>query len=65
MTFIRDPMATTVALPRCEPLFNEIQICMEKMHTSFGAKESTVLTFITVILYFCAILSFAYLFTMS
>ena len=38
---------------------------MEKMHTSFGAKESTVLTFITVILYFCAILSFAYLFTMS
>jgi len=37
---------------------------MEKMHT-FGPTESTVLTFITVFLYFCAILSFAYLFTMS
>jgi hypothetical protein len=29
------------------------------------AEESTVLTIITVFLYFCAILSFAYLFTMS
>jgi hypothetical protein len=37
---------------------------MEKMH-SFKAKESTVLTFITAFLYFCAIMSFAYLFTMS
>jgi hypothetical protein len=38
---------------------------MEKMHPTFGPTESTVLTFITAFLYFCAILSFAYLFTMS
>jgi len=37
---------------------------MEKMHTK-QASESTVLTFITAFLYFCAIMSFAYLFTMS
>lgn len=37
---------------------------MEQMH-SFGAKESIVLTLITAFLYFCAILAFAYLFTMS
>jgi len=37
---------------------------MEKMH-SFRASESKVLTIITVILYFCAIMAFAYLFTMS
>ncbi len=37
---------------------------MEKMHP-LEAKESTVLTIITVFLYFCAIMSFAYLFTMS
>ena len=36
---------------------------MEKMH-AFGPTESTVLTYVTVILYFCAILSAAYLFTM-
>jgi hypothetical protein len=38
---------------------------MEKMHSSFGPTESTVLTIVTAFLYFCAILSFAYLFTMS
>lgn len=39
---------------------------MEKMHP-FKSKvsESTVLTFITAFLYFCAIMAFAYLFTMS
>jgi hypothetical protein len=37
---------------------------MEKIQP-LQAKESTVLTFITAFLYFCAILSFAYLFTMS
>jgi len=37
---------------------------MEKMHPTEAA-ESTVLTIITAILYFCAVLSFAYLFTMS
>jgi len=37
---------------------------MEKFH-AFQGKESTILTFITAFLYFCAILSFAYLFTMS
>ncbi len=37
---------------------------MKKMQT-FQASESTVLTIITAILYFCAIMSFAYLFTMS
>ncbi len=41
---------------------------MEKMHSKmqhFLPSESTVLTFITAFLYFCAIMSFAYLFTMS
>jgi len=37
---------------------------MERKH-AFPAKESTLLTFVTAILYFIAILSFAYLFTMS
>lgn len=39
---------------------------MEKMHP-FKSKvsENTVLTIITAILYFCAIMAFAYLFTMS
>jgi len=37
---------------------------MEKMH-AFQAKESKILTYVTVILYFCAVMSFAYLFTMS
>jgi hypothetical protein len=37
---------------------------MEKMH-AFQTSESTILTFITAFLYFCAIMSFAYLFTMS
>ena len=37
---------------------------MEQMHT-VRAKESIVLTFITAFLYFCAIMSFAYVFTMS
>lgn len=37
---------------------------MQKMHT-LQATESTVLTIITAVLYFAAIMSFAYLFTMS
>ena len=37
---------------------------MEKMH-SFHATESTIMIFVTAFLYFCAILSFAYMFTMS
>jgi hypothetical protein len=37
---------------------------MEKMH-SLKASESTVMTFITAFLYFLAIMSFAYVFTMS
>ncbi|MDP4150826.1 MAG: hypothetical protein Q8927_01855 [Bacteroidota bacterium] len=40
---------------------------MEKMHLfkSIKVSESTVLTIITALLYFCAVMSFAYLFTMS
>ncbi|MDR3716547.1 MAG: hypothetical protein P4L51_27390 [Puia sp.] len=42
---------------------------MEKIHPekldAFDAEESTILTVITAVLYFCAILSFAYVFTMS
>jgi hypothetical protein len=41
---------------------------MEKINSkmqTLQAKESTVLTFITALLYFAAIMSFAYLFTMS
>ncbi|HVS95092.1 MAG TPA: hypothetical protein VHE54_01360 [Puia sp.] len=41
---------------------------MEQMHKfkfRITVSESTVMTFITAFLYFCAILSFAYLFTMS
>jgi len=41
---------------------------MEQLHKSkfrVTVSESTVMTFITAFLYFCAILSFAYLFTMS
>lgn len=39
---------------------------MEKIQFSkFKVSESTVLTFITAFLYFCAIMAFAYLFTMS
>ena len=41
---------------------------MEKFHSKmdhFLPSESTVLTYVTVLLYFCAIMSFAYLFTMS
>jgi hypothetical protein len=41
---------------------------MEKLHSKLQAflpSESTVLTFVTALLYFCAIMSFAYLFTMS
>lgn len=37
---------------------------MQKMHT-LQVAESTVLTIITVVMYFAAILSFAYLLTMS
>jgi hypothetical protein len=37
---------------------------MEKTH-AFPAKEGKILTYVTVFLYFCAIMSFAYLFTMS
>jgi hypothetical protein len=45
--------------------FNPKSSLMEKMHSSFSAKESTILTIITAVLYFCAIMSFAYVFTMS
>lgn len=47
-------------------LLTQNPIQMEKMHP-FKSKisEGTVLTFITAILYFCAIMAFAYLFTMS
>jgi len=39
---------------------------MEKMHLfKIKVSEGTVLTFITAFLYFCAIMAFAYLFTMS
>jgi hypothetical protein len=39
---------------------------MEKFHLfKFKVSESTVLTFVTALLYFCAIMAFAYLFTMS
>jgi len=37
---------------------------MEKLHTR-EERESKILTIITAILYFCAIMLFAYLFTMS
>jgi hypothetical protein len=37
---------------------------MEQMHT-LRAKESIVISFITAFLYFCAIMSFAYVVTMS
>jgi hypothetical protein len=37
---------------------------MEQMDT-MRHSESIVMTFITAFLYFCAIMSFAYLFTMS
>ena len=48
-----------------EQIFNpKIQFLMERKH-AFQAKDSTLLTLITAILYFIAILSFAYLFTMS
>jgi hypothetical protein len=41
---------------------------MEKLHSKLHhlvPSESTVVTFVTALLYFCAIMSFAYLFTMS
>jgi hypothetical protein len=41
---------------------------MEKIYSKlqhYLPSESTILTFITAMLYFCAVLSFAYLFTMS
>ena len=37
---------------------------MEQMNSLRG-RENTALTIITALLYFCAIMSFAYLFTMS
>jgi hypothetical protein len=37
---------------------------MEEMHP-MQASESTVMTVITALLYFCAIMLFAYVFTMS
>ena len=37
---------------------------MEQMHT-LRAKESIVISFITAFLYFCAIMAFAYVVTMS
>ena len=47
-------------------LLTQNPIQMEKMHSfKFKVSESTVLTFVTAFLYFCAIMAFAYLFTMS
>jgi hypothetical protein len=37
---------------------------MEKLHP-IQAKEGTIMAFITAFLYFCAIMAFAYMFTMS
>ena len=38
---------------------------MEKMHPIQAKEEGTIMVFITAFLYFCAIMAFAYMFTMS
>jgi len=39
-------------------------ISMEQMH-SLRTRENTILSFVVALLYFCAIMAFAYIFTMS